>query len=70
MAHEKITAVIDAIDGLIRALEEVPAVNFAELVQTLREWRATAEIEADPELARSLKEPLLTPTDARAVPRP
>ena len=32
--------------------------NFAALGRLLREWRATAEVHADPELARRLRTPL------------
>ena len=32
--------------------------NFAPVVQVLHEWRATAEIHADPKLARRLREPV------------
>ncbi len=32
--------------------------NFAPLTQMLHEWRATAEIHADPRLARRLRKPL------------
>src|SRR5256885_14922289 len=32
--------------------------NYAPLVQLVREWRATAEVHADPKLARRLKRPL------------
>ena len=36
--------------------------NFAPLAQLVREWRATAEISADPELARRLAAPIDDPT--------
>lgn len=32
--------------------------SYASLVQLLREWRATAEVQADPKLARRLRRPL------------
>jgi len=32
--------------------------NYAPLVRLVREWRATAEVHADPKLARRLKRPL------------
>ena len=32
--------------------------NYAPLVQLAREWRATAEVHADPKLARRIKRPL------------
>ena len=32
--------------------------NYAPVVQLLREWRATAEIHADPALARRLRKPI------------
>ena len=34
-----------------------------DVIQMLREWKATAEIHADPELAQRLSEPLETPGD-------
>lgn len=36
--------------------------NYTPLVQLVREWRATAEIHADPELARRLAAPIDDPT--------
>lgn len=34
--------------------------NFAPLAQLVDEWRATAEIHADPKLARRLRRPITT----------
>ncbi len=42
--------------------------NFAEVQQTLREWRVTSEIYLDPELLKRLTEPLTANGDR--VPRP
>ena len=42
--------------------------NFAPLTQMLDEWRATAEIHADPKLARQLRRPITA--KGKSVPRP
>lgn len=42
--------------------------NFAPLAQLINEWRATAEIHADPKLARRIRRPVAA--TGRAVPRP
>ena len=42
--------------------------NFAEVQQTLREWRVTSEIYLDPELLKRLTEPRTANGDR--VPRP
>ena len=42
--------------------------NVAPLTQLLREWRATAEVHADPELARRLRRKLEANGDAVAAP--
>jgi hypothetical protein len=42
--------------------------NFAPLAQVIEEWRATAEIHADPKLTRRLRRPITA--DEAAVPRP
>lgn len=42
--------------------------NFAPVGQLLREWKATAEIHADPELVRRLRRPI--DADGDAVPSP
>lgn len=44
--------------------------SFAEVQQLLREWRGTAEIYADPELAAELQRPLTGVEDGRSVPKP
>jgi hypothetical protein len=45
-------------DELTRTLVATSAIdNFAPLARMLREWRATAEIHADPRLARRLRRP-------------
>lgn len=42
-----------------RVVEAAAALdNYAPLSQLLREWRATAEVHADPKLARRLRRPL------------
>jgi hypothetical protein len=42
--------------------------NYEPLAQLVREWRATAEIHADPKLARRLRRPLDASGDHVAVP--
>ncbi len=42
--------------------------NVAPLIQLLREWRATAEVHADPKLARRLRRKLEADGDAVAAP--
>lgn len=42
--------------------------DLAPVEQALREWRATAEVHADPVLARRLSEPVVA--NGRRVPRP
>jgi len=42
--------------------------NFAPVGQMLREWKATAEIHADPRLARRLRRPIDADGDAVPVP--
>lgn len=47
------------VDELTRVLIGAAALdNYAPLSQLVREWRATAEIHADPKLARRLRRPL------------
>jgi hypothetical protein len=44
------------VDDLVRTLVAASALdNYAPVAQLLREWRATAEIHADPRLARRLR---------------
>ncbi len=42
--------------------------SFGPLAQMVEEWRATAEIHADPKLARRLRSPIAT--KSKPVPRP
>lgn len=42
--------------------------NFAPVAQLVREWKATAEIYADPSLARRLRRPIAPDGDAVPVP--
>ena len=42
--------------------------NAAPLTQLVREWRATAEVYADPKLARRLRRPIEAAGDAIPVP--
>lgn len=42
--------------------------NLASLTQLLREWRATAEVCADPKLARRLRRPLVETGEPVAAP--
>jgi hypothetical protein len=44
--------------------------NFSLLVRLLREWRATAEIHADPELAARMKRPIKLTGKEQRVPKP
>lgn len=43
--------------------------TYARLAQVVREWRATAEIHAQPRLAKRLRRPVKS-SDGRAVPAP
>ena len=56
-------------EELTRTLLAAASVDvYASVAQLVREWRATAEIHADPELARQLTEPLEAAGDTVAVP--
>ena len=47
------------VDELTRTLVGASAVeNYSPVAQLLREWKATAEIHADPKLARRLRKPI------------
>jgi len=47
------------VEELTRTLVAAAAVeNFSPVAQLLREWKATAEIHADPKLARRLRTPI------------
>jgi hypothetical protein len=47
------------VDELTRTLVGAGAIqNYSPVAQLLREWRSTAEIHADPKLARRLRKPL------------
>jgi hypothetical protein len=57
------------VDELTRTLAASATLeNFAPVAQLLREWRATAEVHADPKLARRLRKPVVA--EGRAVPLP
>ena len=57
------------IDELTRTLLAVSAIdNFAPVGQLLREWKATAEVQADPRLARRLRGQI--DADGSSVPAP
>lgn len=57
------------VDDLTRVLIAVSTIdNFAPVGQLLREWKATAEIHADPRLARRLRRPL--DATGEAIPLP
>ena len=57
------------VDELTRTLAaSATLANFAPVAQTLREWRATAEIHADPKLARRLRTPIVAGGPAVALP--
>ena len=49
-------AFVDEFSRVIAAAADLD--NYAPLGQLVREWRATAEVYADPKLARGLKRPL------------
>ncbi|NOX28816.1 MAG: hypothetical protein GXP35_02000 [Actinobacteria bacterium] len=47
------------VDELTRTLVGAAAVeNYSPVAQLLREWKATAELHADPKLARRLRKPI------------
>jgi hypothetical protein len=57
------------VDELGRTLVAASAIdNFAPVAQLLREWRATAEIHADPRLARRLRRAITATGDRVASP--
>lgn len=57
------------VDELTRTLVGASAVeNYSPVAQLLREWRATAEIHADPKLARRLRKPIEAEGNRIAVP--
>lgn len=57
------------VDELGRTLVAASAIdNYAPVTQILREWRATAEIHADPRLARRLRTPIAAVGDKVTVP--
>ena len=56
-------------EELTRTLLAAASVDlYTSVAQLVREWKATAEIYADPELARQLTEPLEAAGDIVAVP--
>lgn len=58
------------VDELGRTLVAASAIdNYAPVTQILREWRATAEIHADPRLVRRLRTPIAASGDRVTVPR-
>lgn len=58
------------VDDLTRTLAaSADLANFAPVVQTLTEWRATAEVHADPRLARRLRRPIAADGGHGVVPR-
>jgi len=57
------------IDELVATLVGATAVdNYSPVTQMLREWKATAEIHADPKLARRLRIPIQAVGDPIAAP--
>lgn len=57
------------IDELVATLVGATTVdNYSPVTQMLREWKATAEIHADPKLARRLRNPIEAVGDAVAAP--
>ncbi len=59
-------AFVDEYSRLVVAAAELD--TYGELMQLLREWRATAEIHADPRLARRLRRPISADGDRVARP--
>lgn len=57
---------VDEFAHVVAAAADLDA--FGELSQLVREWRATAEIHAEPRLARRLKRPLEAAGEQVAVP--
>lgn len=57
------------LDEFTRVVTAAAAVdNYEPLTQIVREWRATAEVHADPKLARRLRRPLEVAGDRVAAP--
>lgn len=57
------------VEELTRTLVAASVVeNYATVAQLLREWKATAEIFADPALARRLRKPMVAAGDPVAIP--
>lgn len=57
------------LDEFTRVVTAAAAVdNYEPLTQIVREWRATAEVHADPKLARRLRRPLEAAGDRVAAP--
>ncbi|MGI9031664.1 MAG: DUF6247 family protein, partial [Ilumatobacteraceae bacterium] len=57
------------VDELARTLVAASAIdNFAPVAQLLQEWRATAEIHADPRLARRLRTAITATGDRVTAP--
>ncbi|MHB1846755.1 MAG: DUF6247 family protein, partial [Deltaproteobacteria bacterium] len=57
---------LDEFSRLVTAAAAVD--NYEPLTQLVREWRSTAEIHADPRLARRLRRPIEAAGDQVAVP--
>ena len=58
------------VDEFSRAVSAAASIgSYEALHQLVHEWRATAEIHADPKLARRLRRPIARP-DGAPVPRP
>lgn len=60
-------AFVDEFSRVVTAAAELD--NVAPLTQLLREWRATAEVHADPKLARRLRRRVEASGDPVAVPK-
>lgn len=59
------------VEELTRVLLGAAAVDsFSPVTRLIREWKATAEIHADPKLARRLSEPLVARGDIVPAPSP
>ena len=64
--HERIEFVAD----LLRSVSEAAALeSYRPINQTVREWAATAAINADPELAARLRKPIRKPIDRPIAPQ-
>ncbi len=59
----------ECIRQIVRGIIEVPQAGFQKLDEVLVDWKATAEVQADPELAADLKRPVVELADDDDVKR-